>query len=57
MYIQGLIVRKFLNCRHFKPCVEAASLQHLLPVGANEDEVVLHQVHQHLPDQLTHVHP
>ena len=39
-----------------KPRVEAASLQDPLSVGANEDEVVLHEVHQDLADQLTHVH-
>ena len=35
---------------------EAASLQQALPVHSYEDEVILHQVHEHLPDQLSHVH-
>ncbi len=32
------------------------SLQQLVPVAAEEDEVVLHEVHEHLSDELAHVH-
>ena len=28
-----------------------------VPVASEEDEVVLDEVHQDLPDQLAHVHP
>ena len=33
------------------------SLQELVPVAAEEDEVVLDEVDEDLPDELAHVHP
>ncbi len=38
------------------PSIERAPLEDLVSVAVEEDEVVPHQVDQHLSDQLSHVH-